>query len=406
MSEKQLILVRFGEIALKGQNRGKFERQLVDNLRGVLEGKFSAEVRRSQGRIFVYLNDNDNIANAINRVRRVFGVVSVSPARRVQLDDEAIAESAKSLARRAQKRYQDDGRHAPFTFKISARRANKEFHKTSPEINHWLGAEVLHNLSDIEVDVHEPDLNLQVEIRSNYAYLMGEVIDGPGGLPVGSSGTALSLLSGGIDSPAACWYMMKRGLRVEAIHFYTPPYTGPRSHEKVKELCGQLAKWGNGLTLHMYHFTKIQQHINKHCPERLILTVMRRMMLRASEKVAEMIHAPVLITGESLGQVASQTLENMQATEAAVECPLLRPLVGMDKEEIIKRAKYIGTYETSIQPYEDCCTLFVPQHPKTTPSLQEVANAEESLPIDELLSEHEIETVHFDSHGQKIDPGD
>ncbi len=398
-----VILIRYGEIALKGQNRGYFERQLVENLGDVLDGDFGADIRRRQGRIFVELEEGADTDEALQRLRRVFGVVSVSPASRVPLDDDDIARAAVDIARRARRLHQRTSPRTPFTFKIDARRANKGFHLTSPEINRWLGAEVLRSIDDIEVDVHDPTLRLQVEIRDNYAYLTGEVLDGPGGLPAGSSGTALGLLSGGIDSPVACWHMMKRGLRMEAVHFYTPPFTGPRSHQKVRDLAQKLARWGNGFTLHMYHFTEIQQAIDNYCPERLRLTVMRRMMLRAAESLADRRSILALVTGESLGQVASQTLHNLQATTAVLRRPVLRPLVGMDKQQIVETAKAIGTYDTSTLPYDDCCTLFVPKHPKTQPSLKEVDKAEEQLPVEQLLSKKEVDTERFDSRGRPLE---
>ncbi len=389
---EHIILVRYGEIALKGQNRGVFERRLVSNIRNALPENLRADVSREQGRIFVTLRGD--LDDALSRLRRIFGIVSVSPVMQTPLHEEAMAEAALEVAHKAKASHTS---REPFTFKIDARRSNKDFHKTSPEINQWLGAHVLRNLDDISVDVHSPILRLQVEVRTDRALFTGTTIRGPGGLPVGTSGRGLLLLSGGIDSPVAGWYMMKRGMKVEAVHFHTPPFTGPRAQRKVEDLASLLAPYNQGLNLHLYRFTDTQEAINARCPSRITLTVMRRAMLRLAGELAGEREIPALITGESLGQVASQTLENMAATDEAVRMPILRPLVGLDKEEIIDRAREIGTYETSILPHEDCCSLFVPKHPKTRPSLEEVVSAEASLDLPEERGE--IITRSYDAHG-------
>ncbi len=387
-----IIMVRYGEIGLKGQNRGTFERRLVGNIRRALEG-LGPEVTRTSGRILVEVARDPEVAMC--RLRHVFGIVSISPALRTPLKDESIAAAALEVARSARRETESK----TFTFKIDARRSNKDFHLTSPEINQWLGAHVLQNVDGISVDVHHPDLRMQVEIRQEYALLTGRVIRGHGGLPVGTSGRAMLLLSGGIDSPVAAWYMMKRGLKLEAIHFHTPPFTSPRAQKKVEDLAARLARYNDGFTLHLYRFTDVQSEIGMSCPKRLSLTVMRRSMLRIAASLAKSRNMPALVTGESLGQVASQTLENMVATDMASDMLVLRPLLGMDKEEIVERARDMGTYETSILPYEDCCTVFVPKHPKTRPSVAEVEAAEQKLPTGGA-SAAEIKTLHFGRNGQ------
>jgi tRNA uracil 4-sulfurtransferase len=390
----RMILVRYGEIGLKGQNRGSFERSLVRNIRRALED-LRPEVTRTSGRILVEVDGDQE--TAMDRLRKVLGIVSVSPVVRTSLDDERIAAATLEVARGRQ----HGAECAPFTFKIDARRSNKSFHRTSPEINRWLGAHVLRNLDGASVDVHNPDLRIQVEIRRENAFVTGRVIPGCGGLPVGTSGRAIVLLSGGIDSPVAAWYMMKRGLKLEAIHFHTPPFTGPRAQKKVEELASLLAPYNDGITLHLCRFTDVQNQITASCPERLILTIMRRSMLRIAAALAEGRNISALVTGESLGQVASQTLENMIAIDAASPILVLRPLLGMDKDEIVDRARDIGTYETSILPHEDCCSIFVPRHPKTRPSVAEVEAAESGL-SDAETSAIEMTTLQFSQRGRLL----
>ncbi len=388
---ENVILVRFGEIALKKQNRGEFERRLVHNMKNVLPQ--GAKVRRESGRMYVTAVGNEE--ELLSRLRRVFGIVSLSPALRVPVDDERIAAAALQVAEAAAG--ESDGE---FTFKIEARRADKTYHRTSPDINQWLGAHVLRNVPGLSVDLHEPDLRLQAEIRPDGAYLMGRVVQGPGGLPVGSSGRALALLSGGIDSPVAAWYMMKRGLKMEAVHFHTPPFTGPRAQKKAEDLAARLAPSNDGMVLHLFHFTSLQEKISRNCPERLSLSVMRRTMLRAAERLAQHRGIGALVTGESLGQVASQTLENLIVTNASVDMPVLRPLVGLDKDEVVQRARSIETYDISIRPHEDCCTLFVPAHPKTRPSLPEVLRAEDNAALNFPENPEEMfMSLEFDARG-------
>lgn len=374
----RLLLIHYGEIGLKGENREFFERKLQAGLQRALAPWPGVSVERRHGRLYI-LNPPDPGA-ALKRLERVFGVVAISPAVRVPLDLEAIAEAARHLM-------QDAAASAsalPLTFKVKARRANKGFRPDSMELQRLLGADLLRTVPGLKVDVHEPEVILEVEIREN-AYLYGRSIAGPGGLPLGASGKALLLLSGGIDSPVAGWMGMRRGLEMECVHFYTPPFTGPRSVEKVEDLCRQLATWCGRIRLHMAKLTDVQKAIWEGAPEDLRVLLMRRFMMRVASEVARQQGASALVTGENLGQVASQTVESLTVIEAAASLIVLRPLLAWDKTEIIRRAQEIETYEISIRPYEDCCTLFVPRHPRTRPGLAEVEEAEAKLPVETLV---------------------
>ncbi len=394
------VLIRYGEIGLKGKNRAVFENLLMDNLRSSISRDAVSDVRRARGRIFVDLAEGANTEAALDALARTFGVVSISPVKVVPLEDFEIEAAATNTMRET---VDDLPTGTRPTFKVQARRANKDYERTSPEINSWLGAVILESVEDLSVDVHDPDIRLAVEIRSDAAYVSARVIPGPGGLPVGSSGRGLLLMSGGIDSPVAGWQLMKRGLSVEALHFHTPPFTGPRARRKVEELASILAPWGVGFTLHLCHFTEAAIALRENTPRRLHLTIMRRMMLRLASAVARTRDIPVLITGESLGQVASQTLENLVAIDDAASVPVFRPLIGADKQEIMQKARYIDTYETSIQPHEDCCSIFVPSDPKTTPALKAVREGEAQLPHQFLTDEPpEVETLHFGPDGSRI----
>ncbi len=398
---EETILVRYGEIGLKGKNRALFENRLMNNLGAAAPRGSVARIHRRQGRLYVDLLPDADSEDAIAHMSRVFGVVSLSPALVTPLEDAAMERAAISAAREAVASLETSAAISP-SFKVEARRANKGYAKTSPEINTWLGGVILDAVSGLSVDVHEPDIRIVVEIRSDAAYVLGRTIRGPGGLPVGSAGRGLALMSGGIDSPVAAWQLMKRGLSVEAIHFHTPPFTGPRARRKVEELGSILAPWGIGFTLHMCHFTEAATAIRENCPRRLHLTIMRRIMLRQASALAQSRGIPVLLTGDSLGQVASQTLENLVATDDAATIPVLRPLIGLDKEEIMQRSREIGSYETSILPHEDCCSVFVPSDPQTTPSIEKVRSAESALP-DFLLGDAppRVDTLVFDQSGTR-----
>jgi len=375
-----LLLIRYGEIGLKGKNRHLFEDQLMRNVRAALGERLPGRVRRAYGRVFVELDDPSHTQPALERLQKVFGIVAVSPAIRVPLTVEAVEEAAVELVRR-------QGLAGPRTFRVQARRPNKAFPLTSQEINERIGALLLRTFPQLKVDLHHPELVVAIEVREQGAYLYSDQVPGPGGLPVGVSSHALLLLSGGIDSPVAGWMAMKRGIRLDAIHFHSPPFTSERSLDKVKDLTRVLAAWGGPMRLHVVRFTEIQKELRRHAPAELMITLMRRFMLRIAVAVAKDVGALALVTGESVGQVASQTLENMSVINAVTNMPILRPLVGFDKQEIVERAQAIGTYPISIRPYEDCCTIFVPEHPATRPQLAEVEAAEGALDVEALVRE-------------------
>ncbi|NLP17548.1 MAG: tRNA 4-thiouridine(8) synthase ThiI [Firmicutes bacterium] len=373
---KDLILVRFGELGLKGKNRLYFQNILLNRIREVLTPLGVCRCRRTHGRIFVEVPGN--LEEALDRLQRVFGIVSLSPSRRLPLDLEVIKEEA--LVQLCLARDQDGGS----SFKVEARRSNKSFAYNSMEINQLVGAHLLQNTRGFTVDVKNPDIRVVVEIRRE-AYVYSRQLPGPGGLPVGTGGRAVLLLSGGIDSPVAGWMTMKRGVNIIPVYFHSPPFTGDRAQGKVLALCRILAGYGGKLPLHVVHFTEIQKALRLHGPEELGTILMRRMMMRLAQEIARRVGAQALVTGESIGQVASQTLEGLRATDAVVDLPVLRPLIGLDKVEIIELARKIDTYNTSILPYDDCCTLFVPKRPATRPRLQQVEAAEEGLPLRELV---------------------
>ena len=371
------ILVRYGEIALKGRNRGQFEQQLQRNLKGALHD-LEATITRHHGRFSVHCPDAA-LQQATIRLRRIFGLVSFSPVYETALDIEAIKEAAAGIVKELPAGNK--------TFKIMARRSNKEFPYNSPELNQILGAHLLQCYPDLTVKLDDPSFILEVEIGYQNTYLCLERIPGPSGLPVGSSGRALLLLSGGIDSPAAGWLAMKRGLSFEAVHFHSFPFTSKRSQEKAVDLCRKLLLYGHNIPLHQISVTKIQEALRKNCPEDLGVILLRRMMLRLAEKLCELRKLKVLVTGENLGQVASQTLDSIDVISKATRMLILRPLISFDKLEITAIAEKIDTYETSILPYEDCCTLFVPASPVTKPKLAIIERYEQNLDLDFLLEE-------------------
>jgi len=374
----RLYLASYGEIALKGGNRPFFLRRLLRNIEEALEGLGEVWVRERFGRILVRAGAEEE--EVLARLCRVFGITSVSPAWAVPWDVEEIARAARSLVEEAVTR------DSPSTFKVETRRADKRFPMTSMELNARIGAYLREQFPQLRVRLEDPDLVISIEIRQE-AYLYSRRLPGPGGLPVGTGGRALALISGGIDSPVAAWMAAKRGLEVIPVHFHAFPFTSERSKEKVLEICRILSAWTGPLKVWVVHFTEIQRAIQLHAPEDLRVILMRRMMMRLAERIARREGALAIVTGESLGQVASQTLESIAAIEAATGLPVLRPLIGFDKAEITARAREIGTYAVSILPYEDCCSLFLPAHPRTRPDLQEVVAGEASLPIERLLEE-------------------
>lgn len=363
------ILVRYGEIALKGKNRMFFEKTLLENIKFALKG-LGARVVRIHGRLLI-MGAADEEEEITRRLSRVFGVVSVSSVETAPLDLEAIKEKALEIMERSL--LPGD------SFKVEARRSNKSFPLTSPELNRIIGGAILEKYPRLKVDLENPSFQLFIEVGAREAYIYHDHVAGPGGLPVGSSGRALLLLSGGIDSPVAGWMAMKRGLRLEALHFHSYPFTGLRSREKVIDLCRILSRYGGKMQLHLVNVAGIQKEIRASCPAALGIILLRRMMMRIAGQISRSRGLQALVTGESLGQVASQTLESMIAIDSVTSMLILRPLLGMDKHEIVALAEKTGTYEISIRPYEDCCTLFLPRHPATRPRLEKVVQAEAAL---------------------------
>jgi len=365
---EHVILVRYGEIALKGLNRNFFIDLLAKNIRNTLRCVESAKVKKIQGRIIVFLDEAD-IEMAMHRVQKVFGIVSISDAVIIPSDMKVIEENVIKRIR------ETEGLKA---FKITAKRGDKTFPMKSPDICMHLGDVILNAVEGITVDLHHPDLNLWVEVREE-TYMYHEFIPCNGGLPVGCSGKGALLLSGGIDSPVAGYMMAKRGVEVIAVYFHSFPFTSDRAKQKVVDLAKIMSQYCGKIKLFVVPFTEVQTKIVEMCPEKQTTIIMRRYMMRIAETIANNEGAKCLITGESLGQVASQTMEGLGATNAVAELPVFRPLIGFDKSEIVKIAQTIGTFETSILPYEDCCTIFVPKHPETRPKVKEMKKSEEVI---------------------------
>lgn len=380
------ILIRYGEISLKGKNRNLFVNQLKKNVQNVLKPFPNVKIKATRDRMYVFLN-GENLDEVAKKLEKVFGIQSFSPVIKVEKDIEQMKASAKTLF----EKLNASGK----TFKVSAKRADKTFPYSSDEINHLLGAHLLTNIPELKVDVHKPDYNLQVEIRQDAVYITCEIIKGAGGLPVGSSGKAMLMLSGGIDSPVAGFLSMKRGLLIEAVHFYSPPFTSERSKQKVIDICKKLAEVSGKFTLHIVPFTEIQQMIHQKIPNNYTMTTTRRIMLRITDEIRRMKNALAIVNGESLGQVASQTLESMYAINEVTNTPIIRPLITMDKLEIIKIAQEIGTHDISILPYEDCCTIFSPAQPKTKPRREKVNQFEQAIDFQPLIEKaiENIETI-------------
>lgn len=368
---RELILVRYGEIFLKGLNRPYFLRALVARVKDAVS-PLGAKVWLHDGRIFI--SDAEDMEAAMELASKVFGVHSVCPAVEMEKEDfAAIASQAVAMMQ-----------GMTGTFKVVARRSDKNYPKESPEINMEIGASILQHCQGLQVDLHHPDHTMNVEIRDK-AYLYVRVVMGVGGMPVGTNGKATLLLSGGIDSPVAGWMIAKRGVQLSAVHFHSYPYTSDRAKEKVIDLARILSKYCCGIKVYVVPFTEIQMTIHEKCPSDYTTLIMRRYMMRIAEKCAQMEKAGALITGESIGQVASQTMEALNATNAAIHMPVFRPVIGFDKSEITEISVKIGTYETSILPYEDCCTVFTPRHPATHPRMDTILKAESELDTDALI---------------------
>lgn len=375
---KKVILVKNGEIVLKGLNRSTFEDILIKNMRRRLASVGQFTFRKSQSTIVAEPVDDDiDFDEAVSQVSRVFGIVGFSVAAVCEKDIEEIKRTTLEFLG-------DDLRNVR-TFKVNGKRSDKKFPMTSPEIAAEVGAHILSNIHPLKVDVHEPELTVTVEVRDQ-VLIHGNQRKGAGGLPIGSSGKAALLLSGGIDSPVAGYMMAKRGLMLDAVHFVSPPYTSKRAELKVHALAKLVSRYAGRIKLYVVPFTEIQEAIKDHCPEDMFTLIMRRLMMRIAQQIAVGDGCKALITGESLGQVASQTIDALHCTNAVAEIPVFRPLIGMDKDEIIDIARRIDTFETSLQPFEDCCTVFTPKHPKTRPTVEMLEEAEAQFDFAPLVA--------------------
>lgn len=374
----EIILLKLGEMVLKGLNRRSFEDKLQANLHRRLRpfGQFRVYTRQSATYVEP-IGEGCDVEGAYEALKHVFGIVGLSLARPCGKDKDAILACAKEFL--------DDQLRAARTFKVETKRADKTFPMTSIQLSQYVGGELHEAYDNLEVDVHHPELTVYVEVRDYAAYVHTQPQPGAGGLPVGINGRAVSLLSGGIDSPVASWMIAKRGVALDMVHFFSYPYTSLEAKEKVLELARLLTPWTGRLTVHVVPFTAIQEELRRKCPEELFTVLMRRFMMRIAEAVAQRCGAGAIVTGECLGQVASQTMEAMRATTAVTTLPILRPVVGMDKEEIVRIARRINTFETSILPYEDCCTVFTPRHPRLRPVLGELEAAEAALDVEGLV---------------------
>jgi thiamine biosynthesis protein ThiI len=386
------ILIRYGELSLKGKNRSKFIDKLKANLKGKLREFPDIRVKKSRHRMFIELN-GQKPEPIIEKIRDVFGIQSYSLALKTNSEIEDIKKGAIHAIKEA---------GAINTFKVSAKRADKSFPIPSQELNHVIGGHVLQNKDDIKVDVHHPDVNLKVEVRQESTYITCADYKGAGGLPIGTGGRVMLMLSGGIDSPVAGYMLMKRGVEIEAVHFYSPPFTSERAKQKVVDLVEKLTKYGSKIRLHIVPFTKMQQYIHEKIPENYTMTSMRRNMLRITEELAKKNEGLALATGENLGQVASQTLESINTINEVTNFPILRPLITMDKLDIIKIAHQIDTYDISIRPYEDCCTIFLPSAPKTKPRREKMNHFEGYMDgVDALIDEAVENTEVIEITGNK-----
>ncbi|EQF26527.1 tRNA sulfurtransferase ThiI [Clostridioides difficile CD160] len=387
-----ILIVKYGEIGVKGKNRYIFENRLIRNIRNMLKpiGKFN--VYKEYGRIYVDLEDYD-YEEVIEEVRKVFGIVGVCPGVRAKKDYDTLKEIAlEMLEEKIEAGYK--------TFKVESRRGDKSFRLTSQEMSMDIGGYLLSKVGDkIDVDVRNPEVKIKCEYREFHTMVYSDTIPGYGGLPLGTNGRAMSLLSGGIDSPVATWMVAKRGMEVEAVHFHSYPFTSERSQEKVKDLAKILAKYCGRVRLHKVNILEIQKAIGENCNEEEATILSRRFMMRIAQRLSEKRHCDALITGESIGQVASQTIQGLTCTNAVVDLPVFRPLIAMDKSDIVDIAKKIGTFETSIIPEEDCCSVFSPRKPVTKPRLEKIEKSETALDIEGLVQDAidkiEVEDIEF-----------
>ena len=375
---KEIILIKNGELALKGLNRSTFEDILIKNIRKRIKPLGEFEYRKEQSTVAVVpMDDYIDMDEVSDRISRVFGIAAYSRALQVEKDMDVILENVPKYLAEQLKNAK--------TFKVEGKRSDKKFPLKSPEISAEVGGAILSAFPHLRVDVKNPEILVTIEIREKFAFIRGNQTKGAGGMPTGTAGKSSILISGGIDSPVAAYMMAKRGLVLNAIHFASPPYTSPQSEEKVHNLLRQVSRYSGNITLFTVGFTEIQEEIRDKCPEDLFTLIMRRFMMRIAQRIAEKEESKALITGESLGQVASQTLNALACTDAVVGMPVFRPLIGLDKDEIIKVSRKIDTFDISIEPYEDCCTVFTPKHPKTKPQISVLENAEKALDVEALI---------------------
>ena len=391
---KEIILAKYGEIALKGLNKNLFEHLLIKNIKRRLKPIGRFDYSRQQSTIYIIPEDESiDLDYTMEKLQTVFGIAVICRAAVVEKNFEKICEGAIE--------YLTDTLSYAKTFKVQAKRADKRFPMKSPEICSELGGVILEKFSNLKVDVKNPEVTVTVEIRDTKAYVHAVKIPGAGGLPVGSSGKAMLLLSGGIDSPVAGYMMAKRGIHISAIHYISPPYTSERARMKVEQLCQKLTGYCGNISFFCVPFTEIQETIKDKCPGEYFTIIMRRLMMEIAQKISEKDESLALITGESVGQVASQTLKAIACTDAVCRMPVFRPLIGMDKTEIISVSRKIDTFDISIQPYEDCCTVFTPKHPKTRPCLDEVEKAQNCFDFTEMIrkavDETELKLIKLES---------
>ena len=375
----EIILCKLGEVVLKGLNRHSFETKLMSNIRRRTQkfGKFKIYSRQST--IYVEpVGEDCDLAGAYAACKQVFGLIAITKAVPCEKSKEAILETAKA--------YLGGELQKAKSFKVETKRADKSFPMGSIEISQWVGGMLHDAFPHLKVDVHAPELTVYVEVREDAAYVHAPAEPAAGGLPLGMGGSALSLLSGGIDSPVSSYMMAKRGVVLEMLHFAAPPYTSDLARQKVLQLAQELTAWCGRMSVHIVPLTEIQEQIRKQCPEEYFTLITRRFMMRIADRLAKEFDCRALVTGENLGQVASQTMEALRVSEDMTDLPVLRPLIGMDKEEIVRIARHIGTFDTSILPYEDCCTVFTPRHPKTKPHVEEVREIESVLDTEGLVS--------------------
>ena len=387
---REIILCKLGEVVLKGLNRHSFETKLMSNIRRRTQkfGKFRIYSRQST--IYVEpMEDSCDLAGAYAGCKQVFGLIAIARAVPCEKSKETILDTARA--------YLGDELRKAKSFKVETKRADKSFPMGSIEISQWVGGMLHDAFPHLKVDVHDPELTVYVEVREDAAYVHAPAEPAAGGLPLGMGGSALSLLSGGIDSPVSSYMMAKRGVVLEMLHFAAPPYTSDLARQKVLQLARELTPWCGRMSVHIVPLTQIQEQIRRECPEEYFTLITRRFMMRIADRLAKEFDCRALITGENLGQVASQTMEALRVSEDVTDLPVLRPLIGMDKEEIVRIARHIGTFDTSILPYEDCCTVFTPRHPKTKPHVEEVREIESVLDIqglvDKALSQREVVKV-------------